>query len=150
MSIRCIHSGQKIGFLSKLKTKYHQKVERKYIISKNRRQFNLSIDEEIIEAVKLLATALEVPKYVITEHLLQVDTYQVLEIIKDSDNRQKLQKHLVINRIYLEYKPESLASSIPKVSISLLLYKRSWNPIYRHLAYNYRICTFQQLIEYIT
>ena len=55
-----------MGFLSNLKTKYHHKVERKYIILKNRRQFNLTIDEEIIEAVKLLATALEVPRYVIT------------------------------------------------------------------------------------
>jgi len=84
-----------MGFLSKLKPKYHHKVERKYIILKKRRQLNLTIDEEIIEAVKLLANALEVPRYVITEHLLQVGTYHVLEIIKDSENRRKLQKHLV-------------------------------------------------------
>ena len=50
---------------------------------------------EIIEAVKLLAIALEVPRYVITEHLLQVGAYHVLKAIKDREHRQKLQEHLV-------------------------------------------------------
>ena len=84
-----------MGFLGKLKAKYHHKVEKKYLRLTKRRQFNLTIDEEIIKAVKLLAIALEVPRYVITEHLLQVGAYCVLKAIKDNENRQKLQEHLV-------------------------------------------------------
>jgi hypothetical protein len=84
-----------MGFLSKLKVRYHHKVERNYLKLRRRRQFNLTIDQEIIEAVKLLAIALEVPRYVITEHLLQVGAYCVLRSIRNNDNRQKLQEHLV-------------------------------------------------------
>ena len=84
-----------MGFLRKLKAKYHHKVERKYLSMTKRRQFNLTIDEKIIETVKLLAIALEVPRYVIAEHLLQVGAYHVIKVIKDSENRDKLQEHLV-------------------------------------------------------
>ena len=83
-----------MGFLRRFKAKYHHKVERKYLGLPKRRQFNLTIDEEIIEAVKLLAIALEVPRYVITEHLLQLGAYFVLKAIKNDDYRQKLQEHL--------------------------------------------------------
>jgi len=84
-----------MGFLRKLRAKYHHKVERKYLGLPKRRQFNLTIAEGIIEAVKLLAIALEVPRYVIAEHLLQVGAYHVSKTIKDGENRQKLQEHLV-------------------------------------------------------
>ena len=56
-----------MGFLRRLKAKYHHKAERKYLRLTKRRQFNLTIAEEIIEAVKLLAIALEVPRCVIAE-----------------------------------------------------------------------------------
>ena len=79
-----------MGFLGKLKAKYHHKVEKKYLRLTKRRQFNLNIDERIIETVKLLAIALEVPRYVIAEHLLQVGAYFLSKAIKDTENRQKL------------------------------------------------------------
>jgi len=46
---------------------HHRKAERKYLRLTKRRQFNLTIAEEILEAVKLLAIALEVPRCVIAE-----------------------------------------------------------------------------------
>ena len=56
-----------MGFLAGIKAKYHHRVEKKYLGLPKERQFNLTIDEEIIQAVKSLAIALEVPGYVITE-----------------------------------------------------------------------------------
>ena len=78
-----------MGLLRILKAKYHHKVEKKYLRLTKRRQFNMNIAEEIIEAVRLMASALEVPRYVIAEHLLQVGAYNVLNAIKDMENRQK-------------------------------------------------------------
>jgi hypothetical protein len=45
--------------------------------------------------MKVITVALEVPRYVIAEHLLQVGAQHVLKTIKDSENRQQLQEHLV-------------------------------------------------------
>lgn len=84
-----------MGLLRKLKAPYLHKTEKKYTNRVKRRQFNITVTKEIIEAVRLMAPALEVPTYVVTEHLLQVGAHSVLKAIKDSENRQKLQEHLV-------------------------------------------------------
>ena len=76
-----------------------------------RRQFNLNIDEKIIDTVKLLAIVLEVPRYVITEHLLQVGAYFVLKAVKNDDYRQKLQEHLVKAHL-LGNESKGLASTV--------------------------------------
>ena len=78
-----------------LKAKYRHRIEKKYLKSISRKQFNLTIDEEVIRGVKLLAVILEVPRYVITEHLLQVGSYYILKAIKDEDDKERLQEHLV-------------------------------------------------------
>lgn len=46
-------------------------------------------------AVKLLATILEVPRYVITEHLLQAGIYHIYGALQDPEKRQELEKHLI-------------------------------------------------------
>lgn len=45
--------------------------------------------------MKFLAAILEVPRYVITEHLLQVGSYHILQALEDPEKRQELEKHLV-------------------------------------------------------
>ena len=100
-----------MGFLDSIKAKYHHRVEKKYLRLTKRMQFNLTIDENIIETVKLLAIVLEVPRYVITEHLLEVGAYFVLKAIKDNDNRQKLQEHLVKAHL-LGNESEGLAKAV--------------------------------------
>jgi len=84
-----------MGLLSRLKAKYRHTIEKKYVKSITRRQFNLTISEDIIFGVKFLAAILHVPRYVITEHLLQVGSYHILSAIKDEDERRKLEEHLV-------------------------------------------------------
>ena len=56
-----------MGFLAGIKAKYHHRVEKQYLGLPKERQFNLTIDEAIIQALKSLAIALEVSRYVITE-----------------------------------------------------------------------------------
>jgi len=42
-----------------------------------------------------MATILEVPRYVIAEHLLQLGSYHLIGVIKDREKREKLVEHLV-------------------------------------------------------
>ena len=55
----------------------------------------MTIAEEMITCVKLLAANFEVPRYVITEHVLQVGSYHILQASKDPQKRQRLEEHLV-------------------------------------------------------
>ena len=78
-----------------LEAKYRRSIESKHKKAIKRRQFNMTVDERIVLGVKALAAILEVPRYVITEHLLQVGTYHILTTIKDEDKRRQLEEHLV-------------------------------------------------------
>jgi hypothetical protein len=60
-----------------------------------RKQFNVTIDEGIIEVVHYFAEILEVPKYTICEHLLQVGYYHLMDILGDPEGRESLQEHLI-------------------------------------------------------
>ena len=84
-----------MGILRRLLTKYRQLLDRRQVKVIKRRQFNTTIDEGLVDGVKLLAIVLEVPRYVVVEHLLQVGTYHIYRAMQDSEKRQELQKHLV-------------------------------------------------------
>jgi hypothetical protein len=84
-----------MSILRRFLTKYSQFFGRRQAKTIRRRQFNMTIDAGLILGVKLLATILEVPRYVITEHLLQVGTYYVYQALQDEQKRQQLQEHLV-------------------------------------------------------
>lgn len=79
----------------RLKAKYSHKVEKKYTKTVKRQQLNVNCSEDIIDAVRFIAITLEVPLYVVAEHLLQVGLYHLLEGVKDPKNREKLISHLV-------------------------------------------------------
>ena len=55
----------------------------------------MTIDAGLVMGVKLLAMILEVPRYVITEHLLQVGSYHILQALEDPEKRHELEKHLI-------------------------------------------------------
>ena len=74
---------------------YYRTLGRKYNKSVKRKQFNLTIDEEIITGVKSIAAILDVPYYVACEHTLQVGSYHLLQALNDSESREKLKEHLV-------------------------------------------------------
>jgi hypothetical protein len=81
--------------LRRLKTKYLHLGDRGHVKGITRRQFNMTIDGQMVLAVKFLATILEVPRYVVTEHLLQVGSYHILQALEDPEKRQELEKHLI-------------------------------------------------------
>ena len=92
---RNTQKGAKMDLISRLKTRYQHKIEKKYIKMIKRKQFNLTMAQDIILGVKLIAAILEVPLYVACEHILQVGSYQVVKAISDPEKRQKLTEHLV-------------------------------------------------------
>ena len=55
----------------------------------------MTIDAQLVLGVKLLAAVLKVPRYVITEHLLQVGSYHIVQALEDPEKRQELEKHLI-------------------------------------------------------
>ena len=85
--------------IHRLKARYHHRIEKKYLRTIKRRQFNVTIAEDVIVGVKLLAASLSVPRYVIAEHLIQIGTYHVLKAIGDPEKRDKLIEHMV--RVHL-------------------------------------------------
>ena len=84
-----------MSIIGSLKAKYRHRIERKYINTIKRKQFNLTMAEEIVIGVKFIATILDVPQYVACEHILQVGSYHLLEALNDPEERQKLTEHLV-------------------------------------------------------
>lgn len=81
--------------LRRLKTKYLHLGDRGYVKGIRRRQFNMTVDAQLVLAVKFLAIILKVPRYVITEHLLQVGSYYIYQALKDREKREELEKHLI-------------------------------------------------------
>jgi hypothetical protein len=85
----------KMGILRRFLAKYRQLLDRRQAKVVRRRQFNMTIDAGLVMGVKFLAFILEVPRYVITEHLLQVGTYHIYQAMQDPEKRQELEKHLI-------------------------------------------------------
>ena len=54
----------------------------------------MTVDAQLVLAVKFLAAILKVPCYVITEHMLQVGSYHIVQPLEDTEKRQELEKHL--------------------------------------------------------
>ena len=84
-----------MGTLGRFLAKYHQLLDRRHAKTIKRKQFNMTIDEGLVLAVKLLAETLEVPRYVVTEHALQLGCYQIYAASKDPERLRELQEHLV-------------------------------------------------------
>ena len=84
-----------MDIIGRVIARYQQLLDRRHVKTIKRKQFNLTMAEDIIVGVKLIAAILEVPMYVACEHILQVGSYHILEAINDPESRQKLKDHLV-------------------------------------------------------
>ena len=74
--------------------KYRQLLDRKNVKAIRCRQFNMTIYAGLVIGVKFLAEILKVPRYVITEYLLQVGFYHVYQALQDPEKRGELEKYL--------------------------------------------------------
>jgi len=81
-----------MGIINRLTTTYHRLIGNKAV---KRKQFNLTMSEDIIQGVRVIASMIEVPLYVACEHLLQVGSYHLLQDLNDSEKRESLKEHLV-------------------------------------------------------
>jgi hypothetical protein len=73
--------------------------------------------------LKLLARLLEVPQYVLNEHILQLGTSEVLEIMKNDALKENLQRHLVQEHLLVsatEIEPPSDAALKAKNAVEFL------------------------------
>jgi len=84
-----------MGILRRFITKYRQLLDRRHVKAIRRKQFNMTIDAELVMGVKFLAAILKVPRYVIVEHLLQVGSYHIMQALQDPEKREELEKHLI-------------------------------------------------------
>ena len=78
-----------------LKAKYRRKPEKKYAKIIKRQQLNFNCSEGIIDALQFIAVILEVPRYVLAEHLLQLGSYHVAKANRDPKKRERQVEHLV-------------------------------------------------------
>jgi len=78
-----------------LKAKYLHEIERKYATIIQGKQFNITCSRDIIVGVKLMEAGLQLPYYVIAEHLFQVGTCHIPRATKDPQKREKLVEHSV-------------------------------------------------------
>lgn len=81
--------------IHRLKAKYRHRNEKKYVKAIKRQQLNFNCSEDIIEGIRVIAAILEVPRYILFEHLLQLGSYHMVKAINDPKNREKLISHLV-------------------------------------------------------
>jgi hypothetical protein len=79
----------------RLKAKYRHKIEKKYAKTIKRKQLNFNYSEDIILGVQFMVAILEVLRYVIAEHLLQLGSYHLIGVMKDRERREKLAEQLV-------------------------------------------------------
>jgi hypothetical protein len=56
----------------------------------------MTIDTGLVDGVKLLVAILEVPRYVITEHMLQVGFYHIYQALRDPQKRIKRYQELLL------------------------------------------------------
>ena len=84
-----------VEFLRRVKAEYIHLDDRRHVKAITRRQFDTTIDAQPVLAVKFLATILKVPRYVVTEHTLQVGCYYILQAMQDREKRQEWEKHLI-------------------------------------------------------
>ena len=81
-----------MGIINRLKPAYYHLTGKKVV---KRKQFNLTMDEDIILAVKAIAAILEVPMYVACEHLLQVGCQCLMQDLSEPERREQLKEHLI-------------------------------------------------------
>jgi len=84
-----------MDIIGRVIARYQQLIDKKPIKTIKRKQFNLTMAEDIIVGVKFIATIMGVPMYVACEHILQVGSYYILEVINDPESRESLKDHLV-------------------------------------------------------
>lgn len=84
-----------MNILGALKNRYYYLRRKRGDELKGKKQFNMKIDENLISYVRDLATTFRVPRFAVTEHLLQTAIYYMCRAMKDEIKRKKIEQHLI-------------------------------------------------------
>lgn len=84
-----------MGTSCRFLAKYRRLLDRRHFKAIRRGQFNMTIDTGLVTGLKFLAEILKVPRYVITEYLLQVGVYHIYQALQDPEKRGELEKYFV-------------------------------------------------------
>ena len=82
--------------------RYKKRLKKRFTRQIGRRQFNFACDQVIVLQLEALARKLEVPKYPLAEHLLQIGLESCLIEARDDTLRELLQWHLVHDHLLVE------------------------------------------------
>lgn len=84
-----------MNIIDALKARHRYRLKKKNLEAINRKQFNMTINARMVDGIKYLASKFGVPRYAITEHLIQVGTYHVVRASEDLDKDNLLKAHLI-------------------------------------------------------
>ncbi len=84
-----------MNIIDALKKKHKQQTGQKHKGLGERKQFNMNIYPGTIHKIKRLAAEFAVPRYALTEHLLETGHFYVSRILKNRKKRDILREHLI-------------------------------------------------------
>ncbi|MFC2019305.1 hypothetical protein ACFLU4_05035 [Chloroflexota bacterium] len=112
--------------LAKAIKRYKKKLEKRFSKQVARVQCNFVCDSRIAQRLRGLARRLEVPIYVLAEHILQLGLQEVLAIMDDEALHERLCRHLVQDHLLCPAtKPETepVSRRAQRIGSTLMLLK---------------------------
>ncbi len=99
--------------------RYKRKLESHFKKQVDRGQFNIMLDSQLAALVKATARRLEVPTYVLSEHLLQLGVVEVMALMQDEALTERLGRHLLDQHLLvaaLDPEPETTTQRVRRIS----------------------------------
>jgi len=84
-----------MNILDALKKKHEQQKNQQMPLLGEKKQLNMTVNTKIIQKVRKLAAEFAVPRYAITEHLLETGYFYVSKILKNRKKREVIREHLI-------------------------------------------------------
>lgn len=89
--------------LMRFYNKYLKKLKGRFIRREiTRKQFNITCDQRLAEALKVSAKFFEVPVYVITEHAIQLGLHEIYLEKHDEAYKENLKRHLIKHHLLVD------------------------------------------------
>ena len=84
-----------MNILSVLKKKHEKQRNQQLHLHGERKQYNTTVNTGLIQNLRKLAAEFAVPRYAITEHLLETGYFYVFRILKNRKKREIIHEHLI-------------------------------------------------------
>lgn len=84
-----------MNLITAIKARLLHLAEEDEILVKKKKQFNVTIDEEIIDQVRYLASRYGAPLAPTAAHMLQVGAYYLANALEDTPKRETLSEHII-------------------------------------------------------